>query len=218
MHRSTPAELKAQLEAERAGTPFLVFRRDDAQVIHPLPDGGRLTIGREVACDLSFVGDAEVSRLHAELERVGVQWVLGDHGLSTNGTFLNGERLIGERPLRDGDVVRLGATELLYRAPGEAPASPTRPAAGQSAAQSLTPMQRAVLLALCRPYKDGSPFATPASNQVIADEVSLSVPRVKAHLHDLFERLGVGDLPHNAKRAKLVEVAFQTGAVTVREL
>ena len=218
MHRSTPAELKAQLEAERAGTPFLVYRREDAQVIHPLPPGGRLTMGREVACDLSFGEDAEVSRLHAELERVGGHWVLADHGLSTNGTYLNGERLIGERALRDGDTVRLGVTELHYRAPGEAPASPTRPAAGQSAAQSLTPMQRAVLLALCRPYKDGSPFATPASNQAIADEVSLSVPRVKAHLHDLFERLGVGDLPHNAKRAKLVEVAFQTGAVSVREL
>ena len=64
----------------------------------------------------------------------------------------------------------------------------------------------------------GQPFATPASNQQIADEVSPSVPRVKAHLHDLIERLGVGELPHNAKRAKLVEVAFQTGAVSVREL
>ena len=97
MHRSTPAELKAQLEAERAGTPFLVLRRDEAQVIHPLPPGGRLTMGREIACDLSFASDAEVSRLHAELERVGGHWVLADHGLSTNGTFLNGERLIGER-------------------------------------------------------------------------------------------------------------------------
>jgi DNA-binding NarL/FixJ family response regulator len=75
-----------------------------------------------------------------------------------------------------------------------------------------------VLVALCRPYRDGSPFATPASNQDIANEVALSVPRVKAHLRDLFERLGVEDLPHNAKRVKLVEIAFQTGAVSVREL
>ena len=75
-----------------------------------------------------------------------------------------------------------------------------------------------MLVALCRPFRDGSPFATPASNLEIAAEVMLSVPRVKAHLHDLFERLGVGDLPHNAKRAKLVEVAFQTGAVSAREL
>ena len=75
-----------------------------------------------------------------------------------------------------------------------------------------------MLVALCRPFKDGSPYATPASNQAIADEVMLSVPRVKAHLRDLFERLGVDDLPHNAKRAKLVEVAIQTGAVDAREL
>ena len=75
-----------------------------------------------------------------------------------------------------------------------------------------------MLVALCRPFKDGSPYATPASNQEIADAVMLSVPRVKAHLRDLFERLGVQDLPHNAKRAKLVEVALQTGAVTTREL
>jgi DNA-binding NarL/FixJ family response regulator len=107
---------------------------------------------------------------------------------------------------------------LEFRAPGEAPAASTRPASGAPAAVSLTPTQRAVLVALCRPFRDGSPFAVPASNQVIADEVALSVARVKAHLHDLFERLGVDDLPHNAKRAKLVEVALSTGAVSAREL
>ncbi len=115
-------------------------------------------------------------------------------------------------------MVRVGATLLVYHAPGEVKADPTRPAAGAPAAESLSATQRAVLIALCRPYREGSAFATPASNQQIADEVSLSVPRVKAHLHDLIERLGVGELPHNAKRAKLVEVAFQTGAVSVREL
>lgn len=217
-HSRTPAELQAQLEAERAGTPFLLLRREGAQVIQVLPGEGRLTLGREVSCDLAFVDDHEVSRLHAELERVGGHWVLADHGLSRNGTFLNGERLQGERALHDGDVVRVGASQLVYRAPAEAPARPTAPAAGVTAAESLTTTQRAVLAALCRPYRDASPFATPASNQTIADEVGLSVPRVKAHLHDLFERLGVGDLPHNAKRAKLVEVAFQTGAVSVRDL
>jgi DNA-binding NarL/FixJ family response regulator len=117
-----------------------------------------------------------------------------------------------------GRTVRIGATYLTFRAPGEVSDRVTRAAAGTLVAEGLTPTQRAVLLALCRPYREGSPFATPASNQTIADEVALSVPRVKAHLHDLFGRLGVDDLPHNAKRAKLVEVAFQTGAVSAREL
>jgi len=212
MNRS-PAELKAQIEAERAGAPFLVWR-DGAQRILTLEDG-RLTIGRDAGCNVA-VNDDEVSRLHAELERVGSHWVLADHGLSTNGTFLNGERVHGEKALHNGDTIRVGATQLEFHAPAELPVPRTRPAAG--APPPLTPTQRAVLVALCRPFKDGSPYATPASNQAIADEVMLSVPRVKAYLRELFVRLDVDDLPHNAKRAKLVEVAIQTGAVDAREL
>jgi pSer/pThr/pTyr-binding forkhead associated (FHA) protein len=216
MHSRSPVELRAMIEAERAGTPFLVWR-DGGQRILPLA-GGRLTLGRDAGCDVALPDDEEVSRLHAELEQVGGHWVLADHGLSRNGTFLNGERLHGEKALHDGDSLRVGATVLEFRAPGEAPAASTRPASRTPAAASLTPTQRAVLVALCRPFRDGSPFAVPASNQEIAGEVALSVPRVKAHLHDLFERLGVDDLPHNAKRAKLVEVALSTGAVSAREL
>jgi predicted component of type VI protein secretion system len=213
MHSRTPAELQAELAAEREGDPFLVVGAE----VRELPQAGRLTLGREPACDLCF-DDHEVSRLHCELEHVGGQWVLNDNGVSRNGTFLNGERLLGARALRDGDTIRMGATTLTYRAPGERTDRETRPAAESQIAESLTPTQRAVLIALCRPFRSGSPFAIPASNQDIADEVALSVPRVKAHLHDLYERLGVEDLPHNAKRAKLVEVAFQTGAVTIRQL
>ena len=98
MSRS-PADLKAQIEAERAGAPFLVWR-EDAQRILTLEDG-RLTIGRDAGCDIALADD-EVSRLHAELERVGAHWVLADHGLSTNGTFLNGER----RARREGAARR----------------------------------------------------------------------------------------------------------------
>ena len=112
--------------------------------------------------------------------------------------------------------MRVGATQCSSARPASCPLARTRQAA--EAPPPLTPTQRAVLVALCRPYKDGSQFATPASNQEIAAEVMLSVPRVKAYLTDLFERLGVDDLPHNAKRAKLVEVALRTGAVSPREL
>jgi pSer/pThr/pTyr-binding forkhead associated (FHA) protein len=218
MHERSPAELKEQIEAERRGMPFVLWRADGAQRILTLPATGRVTVGRDAGCDLALAADEEVSRLHAELERVGAHWVLADHGLSRNGTFLNGERLLGERPLRDGDTIRFGGTQVRFHAPGERGGNSTRPSRETPAAESLSPTQRAVLVALCRPYRDGSPFATPASNQQIAEEVSLSVPRVKAHLHDLFERLDVGDLPHNAKRAKLVEIAFQTGAVSPRDL
>jgi predicted component of type VI protein secretion system len=217
-HRRSPAELKAELEAERAGAPFLVWRGPGGDQRLLALEPGRLTVGRDLGCDICLAEDEEVSRLHAELERVGTHWVLADHGLSRNGTFVNGERLLGERPLRDGDVLRFGATQLRFRSPADARGRSTRAAVGTPAAETLTPTQQRVLVALCRPYRDGSPFATPASNQQIADEVSLSVPRVKAHLRDLFEKLEVGELPHNQKRVRLVEVAFQIGAVSPREL
>jgi pSer/pThr/pTyr-binding forkhead associated (FHA) protein len=122
MHSRSPLEVKAQLDAERAGAPFLIYRgAEGAQVIHALPARGRITLGRDAACDLALAHDEEVSRLHAELESVGSHWVLADHGLSRNGTFLNGERLHGEKALHDGDSVRVGSTQIVFRAPSERP-------------------------------------------------------------------------------------------------
>jgi len=74
------------------------------------------------------------------------------------------------------------------------------------------------LVALCRPYKTGDPYATPASNQDIAREVFLGVDAVKNHLRLLFQRFELGDLPQNQKRARLAQYAFQTGLVAARDL
>jgi DNA-binding CsgD family transcriptional regulator len=82
----------------------------------------------------------------------------------------------------------------------------------------LSPAQRRVLVALCRPYAGGAAFARPATNQQIADELFLSIPAVKTHLRSLFERFGLGNLPQNEKRARLVQVALDCGAVTSAEL
>ena len=75
----------------------------------------------------------------------------------------------------------------------------------------LTETQRRILAALCRPCVDGSRYATPATNQEIAGEVYLSVDAVKAHLRALFRKFGVEDLPHNLKRARLVELVLEGG-------
>ena len=72
LHRSTPAELKARLEAERRGAPFLLyFDGAGHQVLHELD--GQVTVGRGAECDVALGWDREVSRLHAQLERVGGQ-------------------------------------------------------------------------------------------------------------------------------------------------
>ena len=62
------------------------------------------------------------------------------------------------------------------------------------------------------------PFATPATNREIADELYLSVDAVKAHLRTLFEKFDVGGLPQNQKRARLAALALRDGTVSPREL
>ena len=75
-----------------------------------------------------------------------------------------------------------------------------------------------MLIALCRPYRDGAGFATPATNQQIAAEVFLSIDAVKMHLRALFARFELAELPQNRKRAALAECALQFGVISQREL
>ena len=165
---------------------------------------------------MALAWDREVSRLHAQLERVGAHWVLVDDGLSRNGSFVNGERVVGRRALRDGDRLVFGDTPVVYRAPASVGASSTFNVTTSPAAVNLTPTQKQILVALCRPVRD-SAFATPLTNKEIAEEVSLSVDAVKAHLRTLFERFGLEDLPQNQKRARLAAIALLQGIVTQRD-
>ena len=84
--------------------------------------------------------------------------------------------------------------------------------------RELTDTQRRVLVALCRPYRDGGNFATPASNQQIAEEVFLSVDAVKMHLRRLFASFELSEVPQNEKRARLAECVLQYGVISQRDL
>ncbi|HHH82605.1 MAG TPA: FHA domain-containing protein [Chloroflexi bacterium] len=68
-------------------------------------------IGRDVTNEV-VLGDAEVSRQHARLTRTPGGFVLEDLG-STNGTFVNGERLVAPRVLNPGDLVAFGENVTL---------------------------------------------------------------------------------------------------------
>ena len=80
----------------------------------------------------------------------------------------------------------------------------------------LTPTQRKVLIALCRPV-NASAFATPATNREIAEEIFLSVDAVKAQLRVLFDRFGLEDLPQNQKRARLAASTLVGGLLSPRD-
>jgi pSer/pThr/pTyr-binding forkhead associated (FHA) protein len=182
--------------------PFLLYRdAEGRQLVYELR-GERATIGRRAASDVALGWDAEVSRLHAEITHAGGDWVVHDEGLSHNGTYVNDERVRGRRRLEDGDVLGIGATLLAFCLPGgRTTVAPTR-TADRPAPVALTPAQRRVLIALCRPLR-GSGYAAPASNQRIAEELVLSIETVKGTLSALFQRYGLADLPQNQKRAAL---------------
>ncbi len=206
--------------AERGGEPFLLYRDGDGgQVIVALGHAGeRLTIGRRPANDVALDWDSEVSRVHAALERAGDEWTVVDDGLSHNGTYVGNDRVTGRRRLRDGDVIAVGATAIAFCAPsGDSVSTPTVTTVGPRVAELLTPAQRRVLIALCRPFKD-STYSTPATNQQIADELVVSVDAVKSNLRALFAAFGVDDLPQNQKRASLALEALRTGVVARRDL
>ena len=92
----------------------LPFLKDLNGQEHPLDSQGT-RIGRAVENDIVIVSK-RVSREHARIWREGRYWYLEDLG-STNGTFLNDERVQGEQRLRDGDLVVIGEARLAFNDP-----------------------------------------------------------------------------------------------------
>ncbi len=101
-------------------------RRTDTRIHWLDPDGEEhaleltsgaesVTIGRRETNEIPLPWDEQVSRVHAQLERVGADWTVRDDGLSRNGTWVNGERLHGSRRLVDGDTLKVGRTLLVVR-------------------------------------------------------------------------------------------------------
>lgn len=206
------------LAAERGERPFLAFRNLDAELELVELDGDRVVIGRDPGNDLVLQWDVEVSRVHALLERLAGAWTVVDDDLSRNGTFVNGQRVRGRRRLNDRDTVRVGATEVLFRNPA-AEAGETPRVSGNAAVAGITPGQRRVLVALCRPLLDAAqPGATPPSNSELASSLGVSTEAVRTQLKTLFKLFELPDLPQNRKRAELARRALASGVVVPRDL
>lgn len=96
-----------------AGNPQLLLLDDSgspAEKISLTKD--HLVVGRMSSNDI-VLSDANVSRRHAELRKDGSRWVVKDLG-STNGTVVNG-KLASEHPLKDGDRLTFGTSELVFK-------------------------------------------------------------------------------------------------------
>ncbi|MGW0431121.1 FHA domain-containing protein [Micromonospora sp. NPDC003197] len=83
---------------------------------------GLTMIGRGDEVDIC-IDDRRVSRRHATVKLLDGRVLLND-AASTNGTWLNDQRLSGVREVRDGDRIRIGGVELRFFDPGSATTDP----------------------------------------------------------------------------------------------
>ncbi|HWK26975.1 MAG TPA: FHA domain-containing protein [Solirubrobacter sp.] len=206
-HASSPSELQERLAAERGEAAFVELRDGDGIQRLVTLAGEGLTVGRSPASGLALVWDAQVSRSHASIEAIDGVWTVLDDGRSTNGTFVNEERVQGRRTLRHLDVIRVGATRLRFHDPSATTDSKLTEVASQAAIPVLTPAQLRVLVALCRPASG------PASNEEIAEALTVSIDTVKTHMRALFDAFSLQASAPYRKRFELVRLAVDAGLV-----
>jgi pSer/pThr/pTyr-binding forkhead associated (FHA) protein len=172
----------------------------------------RATIGKGAENKISLSGDPTVSRLHAVIERFDTGWCVSDLG-SSNGTYLNGERIWAAQRLRNGDEIRVGRTRLLFRDADDLGRTVTETDEG---APRLTPRERDVLVVLCKPLLARDQFTEPSSIKEIAAELVVSDAAVKQHLQNLYDKFGVAVA--DRRRTRLANEAIRRGAVRLADL
>ena len=104
-----PAPISLAASPPPTGEPSLV---NDAGLAMPLAEG-ETTVGRDLGLGLSLAGETTVSRRHARIVRTGGAATLFDDG-STNGTFVNGQKVTGSADLKPGDAVQFGSVRFRY--------------------------------------------------------------------------------------------------------
>jgi FhaA, N-terminal domain/FHA domain len=99
-----PLEERARVQARSA------LLRYDGRRMRIGPAGA--TIGRSRQCEV-VIDDPNVSRQHAEIRPRGGSWVVNDLG-STNGSSLNGRRIMSPEVLKPGDEIELGTAVITF--------------------------------------------------------------------------------------------------------
>jgi len=97
----------------------LILRAADGDKEFSLDETGSLTIGRSPDCDIT-IDDTQASRRHCSVVKLQSGYEVADLG-STNGTLVN-STLVKKQRLKHGDVIRIGAVEIVYDDPSAAAA------------------------------------------------------------------------------------------------
>jgi FHA domain-containing protein len=182
------------------------------QLVGSFPlDGMETAIGRAESNGICLEDD-RVSRQHAIVQRTGNSgWRITDLD-STNGTFVNDQRVRADRPLRDRDRIRVGATELVFSAP-EPDAARRTVFEPMRSPPDVTRRERDVLTTLCRPLFGPDRFQLPATTKQISVDLVVSESAVRHHLDRLYDKFEIYDDDPDERRRRLAIEAIRTGVV-----
>ncbi len=120
---SVALQVDNSLKVGRFGITSQIKQSDDGKrpgtIVMPSGDrveliDGKNLIGRLGDCQI-LISDGNVSRHHAQIQRSGSGFVIADLG-STNGTFVNGDRLVADHRLADGDTIAIGPVTVRFEA------------------------------------------------------------------------------------------------------
>jgi predicted component of type VI protein secretion system len=113
-----------------------------------------MTIGRSTNNDI-VIADAEMSRQHAQIVNQGGNFLIEDLG-STNGTFVNGQRVNGRTTLYSQDTVEFGETIRLLFVTETAvvTAAPTSPSEWETSSELVAPSFESVPIAVAEPTSE----------------------------------------------------------------
>jgi sigma-B regulation protein RsbU (phosphoserine phosphatase) len=168
--------------------------------------GDRLVIGRSRECDL-ILPDVLLSRRHAEIATGADGWVIRDLG-SMNGTRLNEERIEGERPLADGDVVQVAGWRLAFLEGDPSPLAEHTPGHGDRVHDitSLATRSGIELGGLARQGRLLGVLTRSAGVMVTISTADQLLDTLLAHLLDAIpaRRGAVALLDHDPTRANIV--------------
>jgi DNA-binding NarL/FixJ family response regulator len=156
--------------------------------------GQLVTIGRDGGNDLTLPNDTKVSRTHAQFQLLDGQWMLLDLG-SSNGTKVN-RRSVEKHPLRNGDLIMLGATTLVYVADHD-PHATEADDCTSAPVPDLSERERQVITLVARGLTD----------REIGEQLFISASTVRSHLDRTAEKTGL------RRRAELTRLAVDLGLI-----
>ncbi len=138
--RRTAGAMERSRRASSAPTAKLTCQAGPAAGQEFELSGEEMVLGRANEADIS-IPDTSVSRKHVRFRRLPEGWAVEDLG-SGNGTLLNGVAVAEESPLRNGDTLVVGDTELSFSDPSQETDRRAPPAAAIRRLSKEIPVRR----------------------------------------------------------------------------